>query len=97
MNNNPAIQNGKSSVRAKFIAIVGLFLSVVLLIFCVRAYFHLPQPEDSISQDRYKNILEAYRMHLFVATPLLSVWLIYVSIVMWTFSKKFNSNGEANS
>jgi hypothetical protein len=97
MNNNPAIQNKKSSARAKFIAIVGLFLGVILLIFCARAYFHLPPPEDTISQERYKNILEAYRMHLFIVTPLLSAWLIYVSIIMWKFSKKFNSNCQANS
>ena len=97
MDNNPAIQNKKSSARAEFIAIVGLFLGVVLLIFCVRAYFHLPRPEDSISQERNKNILEAYRMHIFIATPLLSAWLIYVSIIMWKLSKKFNSNGKANS
>jgi len=36
-------------------------------------------------------------MHIFIATPLLSAWLIYVSIIMWKLSKKFNSNGKANS
>jgi hypothetical protein len=46
--------------------------------------FVLPKPDDS-------ELLEAFKKLVFILLPLLSAWMIYISIVMWFYSKQLKS------
>jgi membrane protease YdiL (CAAX protease family) len=76
----------KSSLR---LWALGTFVvGVVMLMFCIRSYFHFPHSGQEISQEWYKNLVGGYRMDIFIFTPLLAGWLICISVVMWLYSRK---------
>jgi hypothetical protein len=74
----------RSALRLKVIAGVTFYLGIACLGLSIYAFFVLPKPDDS-------ELLEAFKKLVFILLPLLSAWMIYISIVMWFYSKQLKS------
>jgi ribose/xylose/arabinose/galactoside ABC-type transport system permease subunit len=50
-------------------------------------------PGDKLNQPEVDALIDATRANIHGYLPLLSIWMIFVSIVMWMFSRK-NCNNQ---
>lgn len=88
-NNDQQIKRKKwwrSALRLKVIAGVTFYLGIACLGLSVYAIFVLPKVDDTDSE-----LLDAFKGLVFMLLPLLSAWMIYISIVMWFYSKQLKS------
>jgi hypothetical protein len=71
----------------RFAALMTFLMGTVLLMLCVASYFQLPGVDEDITTTRYQHILNAYKAHIFIVTPVLALWLLCVAVILWRCSR----------
>jgi preprotein translocase subunit SecY len=81
-----------SKLEYKGTILVILIISIISLIFFIRNSFILPHHGDKINQAGIDALLNIARIFVLLCAPLASIFLFYISIVMWLYFKKCNSD-----
>jgi uncharacterized membrane protein required for colicin V production len=76
----------------KLVSLFTFVLGVVGVIFGVWAYFNLPHTGDKLNQVGVDALIDELRTGFIQFIPTLSVWMIFVSICVWRYLRKNNSD-----
>jgi hypothetical protein len=76
----------RSALRLKVIAGVTFYLGIACLGLSIYEFFVLSKVDNTDSE-----FSDAFKGLVFMLLPLLSAWMIYISIVMWFYSKQLKS------
>jgi hypothetical protein len=85
----------KSNIRLA--AVASAILAIESIGFSTVSYFILPKPEEKLNAFACKELLEAYRIHIFVLLPFLSSWLVWTAVVLWRCSGLASTGAQNGS
>jgi hypothetical protein len=76
----------------KVTILTALTVGIISLIFFIRNSFLIPHHGDKFSQAGIDALINIARVFVLICAPLASIFLFYISIVMWLYFKKSESD-----
>ncbi|HEX3624543.1 MAG TPA: hypothetical protein VH280_03865 [Verrucomicrobiae bacterium] len=93
MNSNIRI-NRKQIVGPRFAAAAGFAVAIGTFIVCFTMGFRLPSSASGLNSNAVEDLLQLARVLTLRVIPALALGLIYLSTILWLYSKKSQRAGE---
>jgi hypothetical protein len=99
MNNDDVTTQKRKRIskrKVRIVAVMALFLGVLCLTACIRAYFvdDYLRPGAPLNPDLVVVVMKMIRVETFGIIPSLSVFIIGCSLFLWRLSKRLDDDKE---